>query len=245
MMKTHLGALDSKQVVIVGASSGIGLATAQAAAAEGAHVTMLSRSIEKLLDAAAQIKGNIQTSAMDMLDAQSVADALSRVSHIDHLVITAVADENQRRGKLIELSSEQLERSLDKMRGFFWVTREAAQRMSPRGSITLTSGASALKPPQSGMSVLAAVNASIIAFGHALALELAPVRVNVITPGVVDTPVWKPEDRERIKTWALSAQLPAQRFAPASDIAHAMLFLMTNPYMTGQNLVVDGGLVAL
>jgi NAD(P)-dependent dehydrogenase (short-subunit alcohol dehydrogenase family) len=215
-MSTHAATLEGKQVVIVGASSGIGLATAQAAVAEGAHVMMLSRSEEKLRDAASQIKGIVQTHAMNMLDAQSVAEAMHGIGRIDHLVITAVADENKRRGKL-----------------------------SARGSITLTSGASALKPPQSGMSVLAAVNASIIAFGHALALELAPVRVNVITPGVVDTPVWKPEDRERIKAWAQSAQLPAQRFAPASDIAHAMLFLMTNSYMTGQNLVVDGGLVAL
>jgi NAD(P)-dependent dehydrogenase (short-subunit alcohol dehydrogenase family) len=244
-MSTHAATLEGKQVVIVGASSGIGLATAQAAVAEGAHVMMLSRSEEKLRDAAAQIKGIVQTHAMNMLDAQSVAEAMHGIGRIDHLVITAVADENKRRGKLTELSPDQLERSLDKLRGFFLVTREAAQRMSPRGSITLTSGASALKPPQSGMSVLAAVNASIIAFGHALALELAPVRVNVITPGVVDTPVWRPEDRERIKAWAQSAQLPAQRFAPPSDIAHAMLFLMTNSYMTGQNLVVDGGLVAL
>jgi NAD(P)-dependent dehydrogenase (short-subunit alcohol dehydrogenase family) len=73
---------------------------------------------------------------------------------------------------------------------------------------------------------------------------LAPIRVNSLTPGVVDTQVWNPESRTKIKAWAESPQLPAQRFGQPDDIAEAMLFLMTNPYVTGHNLVVDGGLVA-
>jgi NAD(P)-dependent dehydrogenase (short-subunit alcohol dehydrogenase family) len=240
-----MNALQGRTVVIVGASSGIGFAAAKEAAQQGAHVWMLSRSESKLQSAAAQLGGTVNVRVADMLNPHSVATALNDVPQIDHLVVTAVADENKRRGALTTLSSEQMERSLDKLRGYFYVTQFAATRMAARGSITLTSGASALKPPQSGMSVLAAANASVIAFGHALALELAPVRVNVVTPGVVDTSVWKLEDRDRIKAWAESPQLPAQRFAPPSDIAHALLFLMTNPYITGQNLIVDGGLVAL
>lgn len=107
---------------------------------------------------------------MDMLDVDSVQRALADIGAIDHLVLTAVADENQRRGRVQALSDEQFERSVDKFRGFFNVVRAAAPKMAERGSITLTSGDSAFKPPREGMSVLAGVNAAVASFGHALAL---------------------------------------------------------------------------
>lgn len=90
--------------------------------------------------------------------------------------------------------------------------------MEKSGSITFVSGASALKPPREGMSVLAAVNAAIIAFGCAAALELAPIRVNVVTPGVVDTAVWDGERRGPITARAESADLLAQRFGQPDDM---------------------------
>jgi NAD(P)-dependent dehydrogenase (short-subunit alcohol dehydrogenase family) len=239
-----MDSVRGQTVVVIGASSGIGLAVARRAAQAGAAVTMVSRSCEKLQAAASSITGDVSVVAADMLDERAVGEALAALPHIDHLVLTAVADENKRRGPIVELTADQMERSLDKLRGFFFSVRAAAPRMATRGSITMTSGASALKPPHTGMSVLAAGNASVIAFGHALALELAPVRVNTITPGVVDTSVWSAEDRASIKKWAESAELPAQRFGQPEDIASAAIFLMTNPYVTGHNLVVDGGLVA-
>jgi NAD(P)-dependent dehydrogenase (short-subunit alcohol dehydrogenase family) len=236
--------MRGQTVVVIGAGSGIGLAVARRAAQAGAAVTMVSRSREKLLAAASSIAGDVNVVAADTLDEHAVGQALAALSRIDHLVLTAVADENKRRGPIAELTSDQMERSLDKLRGFFFSVRAAAPRMATRGSITMTSGASALKPPHTGMSVLAAGNASVIAFGHAVALELAPVRVNTITPGVVDTSVWSAAERSSIKEWAESAELPARRFGQPDDIASAAIFLMTNPYVTGHNLVVDGGLVA-
>jgi NAD(P)-dependent dehydrogenase (short-subunit alcohol dehydrogenase family) len=236
--------LKGQRVVVVGASSGIGLAVAQHAAKAGADVVMVSRSIDKLREAAAVVQGSPELVALDMLDAAGVRVTFAKLGPVDHLVLTAVADENKRRGPVHELTDDQFERSVDKLRGFFHVVRALSPTMTERGSITLTSGGSALKPPRQGMSVLAAVNASVIAFGHALALELAPRRVNVVTPGVVDTSVWAPADRERIRAWAESADLPARRFGQPADIAQAMLLLMTNPYVTGHNLVVDGGLAA-
>jgi NAD(P)-dependent dehydrogenase (short-subunit alcohol dehydrogenase family) len=235
--------LNGKKIVIVGASSGIGLAVAQQAAAVGAHVVMASRSIEKLRLAASHVGGAPELVALDMLNPSAVRQALGSLGSIDHLVLTAVADENQRRGRVAELTEEQFERSVDKFRGFFNVVRAASPHMAARGSITLTSGDSAFKPPREGMSVLAGVNAAVASFGKALALELAPVRVNVVSPGVVDTPVWNDVQRTRIKAWAESAELPAQRFGMPEDIAHAMIFLMTNPYVTGETLFVGGGLV--
>jgi NAD(P)-dependent dehydrogenase (short-subunit alcohol dehydrogenase family) len=236
--------LRDQNVVVIGASSGIGLAVVQRAALEGAAVTMVGRSREKLESAAGSITGKVMLVAADMLDELAIAMALAAIARIDHLVLTAAADENKRRGPIAELTSDQMERSFDKLRGFFFSIRAARQRMATNGSITMTSGASALKPPRTGMSVLAAVNASVITFGHALALELAPVRVNTITPGVVDTPVWSAADRSRLKDWAESPDLPAQHFGQPTDIAEAAIFLMTNAYVTGHNLVVDGGLVA-
>jgi NAD(P)-dependent dehydrogenase (short-subunit alcohol dehydrogenase family) len=235
--------LQSKTVVVIGASSGIGLAVAQQAAQAGARVVMASRSIDKLRQAASHVVGAPDLVALDMLDPGAVRRALSALGTIDHLVLTAVADENQRRGRVTALTDEQFERSMDKFRGFFNVVRAAALSMAERGSITLTSGDSAFKPPREGMSVLAGVNAAVASFGKALARELSPVRVNVVSPGVVDTPVWNAEQRTRIKAWAESAELPAQRFGQADDIAHAMIFLMTNPYVIGEMLFVDGGLV--
>ncbi len=240
-----MNALQNKTVVVIGASSGIGAAVARLAAEQGAKVVMLSRSADKLAAAAKGISGQVQTVAVDMLDEVGLVRSVSSLETIDHLVLTAVADENKRRNAIAALTSEQMERSLDKLRGFFFAVRAAASKMTQHGgSIVLTSGASALKPPKEGMSILAAVNASVIAFGHALALEMAPIRVNTITPGVVDTPVWNADERARIKVWAESSELPAQRFGQPSDIAEAVLFLMMNPYVTGHNLVVDGGLVA-
>jgi NAD(P)-dependent dehydrogenase (short-subunit alcohol dehydrogenase family) len=236
--------LEGKTVLIVGASSGIGLATARRTSALGAHTIMTSRSLEKLEAAAKQVEGSREIHAMDMLEECAIARMLSQIERIDHLVLTAVADENQRRGRLTDLTVERMERSFDKFRGFFLVARGVVPKMPAGGSVALISGASAIKPPREGMSVLAAANAAIIAFARALALEVAPIRVNVVTPGVVDTAVWEAGDRDRIKAWAESADLPARRFGQPEDIADALAFLIQNPYMTGHNLVIDGGLTA-
>jgi NAD(P)-dependent dehydrogenase (short-subunit alcohol dehydrogenase family) len=236
--------LNGKTVLIIGGSSGIGLATAHLASQEGARVIISSRSPEKLVEAAKSIPNKVETQAVDMLDEQAVRALAKAIGQIDHIVLTAVADENKRRAPVAKLETEQMERSLDKLRGFFFIVRAFAPMMIERGSITILSGGSALRPPREGMSILASVNAAVATFAHALALELAPVRVNAVTPGVVDTPVWSVDARNEIKQWAESPDLPAQRFGTPDDLAHAILFLMTNPYMTGHNLVVDGGLVA-
>jgi NAD(P)-dependent dehydrogenase (short-subunit alcohol dehydrogenase family) len=239
-----MGTLEGQRIVVVGASSGIGLATAKAAAARKAHVIMVSRSIEKLAAAARTVTGSVETRAVDMLDEAAITSTFASIGRVDHLVLTAASDENKRRAPIAELTTEQMERALDKLRGFFFATRAATPHLAPRGSITVTSGASALKPPRQGMSILAAVNAAVATFAHALALELAPIRVNALTPGVVDTPVWDDARRAEIKQWAESAELPAQRFGLPEDLADAILFVITNPYVTGHNLVVDGGLSA-
>ncbi|WP_394843684.1 SDR family oxidoreductase [Pendulispora brunnea] len=237
-------ALADQTVVIVGGSSGVGLAIGRLASQAGARkVVLIGRSRDKLDSAAAAIGGaNVDVAAADMVDSAALTDAIRSAGTIDHLVLTAVADEKKRIDAIAALTDAQMEGAIDKLRGFFFAARAAAPIMRERGSMIFTSGASALKPP-ARMSILAAVNASIVTLAHALAIELAPVRVNALTPGLVDTPIHQGEEREGIRRWAES-ELPARRFGQPSDLAHAALFLMTNAYVTGQNLVVDGGLVA-
>ncbi|NUP12213.1 MAG: SDR family oxidoreductase [Polyangiaceae bacterium] len=236
--------LEGKTVVIVGASSGIGLASARAAAARSAKVVMLSRSQAKLDQAAGTIDGgDVQRFAMDMLDAAQVERVVGSLGKIHHLVLTAVADELGSRAPIQSLTNEQVERTFDKLRGFVNVTRAAAANLDTGGSVTLLTGASAVKPPAEGFTALAAASASILGFGKALALELAPVRVNVVLAGVVDTPIHA-ATRDATKVWA-EKTLPTRRFGQADDIADAITFLQSNPYVTGSVLTIDGGLTAL
>jgi NAD(P)-dependent dehydrogenase (short-subunit alcohol dehydrogenase family) len=201
-------------------------------------VIMLSRSQARLEEAAREVKGTVRTVAMNMLDPGSVERAITSVGPIHHLVLAAAGDELACRGRITDLSSEQVERSFDKLRGYANVMRAAAGLVLERGSVTLLSGTSALRPPQ-GFSVLAAANASVVSFGKALVSELAPIRVNVVMPDVVDTPRHA-DNREMIQ--ARAQFMPARHLGQAGDIAHGIVFLMTNPYMTGHTLVMDGGI---
>src|SRR5262249_23751017 len=137
---------------------------------------------------------------------------------------------------------EQVERSLDKLRGYVGVSRAAAPRLRPSGSIVLLSGAGALKPP-TGTALPAAVNGAILSLGTALAIELAPLRVNVVVPGPVAPPLHG-ERRASLEAWARSPALLVRRLGRPEEIARAIAFLMTSPYLTGQALVVDGGYTA-
>lgn len=235
-------AMQNQTVVVLGGSSGIGLAVAQAAAALGAKVIICSRSAEKLEQARQAIVGEVESVAFDMTDPASVNQAFEQISSLDHLVATAVADENKKRGRFTEIDRETAHSSFDKFWGYFYAAQAAASSIQAGGSITLLSGASAFKPPKSGMSVLASVNGAIATLGRALAIELAPIRVNVVSPGAVDTPVWNEQERTSLIHW-MQESLPVQQIGTPEHIAQSVLYCMTNPYTTGIILHVDGGLM--
>ena len=234
---SFLNSFEQQTVVVLGGSSGIGLGIAQAAAVQEAKVILLSRSQTKLDAAAKAVSGNVEVIAVNMLDQPAVDHAIASIGTIDHLVLTAIDQEYTLFGGIESITSQQVERSFNKLRGYINVIRAANPILSRRASITMLSGAGALKPPK-GTALAAAANAGIVSFTKALAVDLAPIRVNCLMPGPVDTPLHG-DNLDRVRAWAQA--LPAQHFGRPADIAEAALFLMTNPYVTGHTLVIDGG----
>ncbi|MEO1657948.1 MAG: SDR family oxidoreductase [Pseudomonadota bacterium] len=237
--------LEGRTVLIVGASSGIGRATAALTNARGAQVILMSRSRDKLEDVRSGLSSPdaATIAAADYLNADELARALDGVDVVDHAVIPAVADENKKRGAFQNLPRDTMEASFDKFWGQINVLRAVTPKMPAGGSATLFSSIAGIKPSgkDSGLSVMNGVQAAIIQLGRSLAVELGPIRVNVVAPGVVLTNVWTDDERASLKRW-MEESLPVQRAGLPEHIAQAALGLMTNPYITGAVLTVDGGL---
>ena len=244
-MVAHPFSLESQTVLVVGASSGIGAAAARLASTLGARVLLASRRVEALEAVRATLArpGDASVIAIDYLDPASIEAGLADAGTIDHVLVSALADENAKRGAFAKLTDETMRASFDKFWGQVNVLRAALPRMSERGSATLLSSIAALSPtgPTSGLSIMNGVQAAIVQTGRSLALELAPRRVNVIAPGAILTNVWSPEERERLAAW-MERDLPTRRTGEPEHVAHAAVALMTNPYVTGAVLTVDGGL---
>jgi NAD(P)-dependent dehydrogenase (short-subunit alcohol dehydrogenase family) len=244
-MDEHPFSLAGQTVLVVGASSGIGAATAALANQLGANVVLASRSagpLEKVREGLAHPKA-ARVATFDYLDAKATRAALVPIERIDHVVIPAVADENKKRGAFLELDEATMHASFDKFWGQVNVLRASAPKMPPGGSATLFSSIAGMKPPgkDAGLSVMNAVQAAVMQLGRSLAIELAPVRVNVIAPGVVLTNVWSDAQRTDLERW-MKTSLPAQHAGRPEDLAQAVVSLMANRYVTGTVLTVDGGL---
>jgi NAD(P)-dependent dehydrogenase (short-subunit alcohol dehydrogenase family) len=219
--------LDGQRVAILGGSSGIGLATATAARDAGADVTIVSRK--------PQSQPGITTRAADLTDPGAVADVLAAIGEVDHLVYTA--------GEPLALMTiADLDR--DRARDFFGLryfgVLDAVKAATVTSSITLTTGI-AKDRPGPGWAVAASICGAVEALTRALAVELAPIRVNAVSPGVVRSPLWGPDAEQMYDDVAKT--LPLQRVGEVEEIAHAYLYLMTQPWATGTILTVDGGTV--
>lgn len=230
-----------ERVLVIGGSSGMGLATARAVRAAGGSVVIASTGGARLARAAADLGGDVETARLDIGDAQAVATFFRELGALDHLVITA---SRGYMGPFAELDVSAAKAAFDVG---FWgrlvSAQQAAPQIRPGGSIVLFAGISSRRPPARGGAIPASMNAAIEGLGRALALELAPIRVNTISPGVVDTPLWASmPEAERTEFYrGAAATLPVGRVGLASDAATAALFLMRNGFVTGATIDLDGG----
>jgi len=232
--------IENESVVIIGGSSGMGLAIAKEAADSGAAVIIAGRSQGKLDEAIRVIAGDVATYIVDLSDEGSVMKLFQSIGSFDHLVITG---SSVKTGQLRELSLADARASMNSK---FWGAYIAARyaQIRPKGSITFFSGILSRRP-SSGLASLAAINAAVEALGRALALELAPIRVNVVSPGLTDTPAYAtmPDDARKGMFAAVAKRLPVGRVGRPEDIASLTLELMRNNFLTGLVVDVDGGAV--
>jgi NAD(P)-dependent dehydrogenase (short-subunit alcohol dehydrogenase family) len=238
--------LAGSRIVIIGGSSGIGLATAKAAVARGARLVIGGRSAERLARAAAEIGGAVETREVDATDESAVAALFAKIGRLDHLaVLVPAATDKSISAKLapfIEMEPGLFETIFrNRFWSQLWGVRYGAPQMTQTGSIVLMSSSQPRKTiPRYAASCAAA--GAIEALARTLAIELAPIRVNVIAPGFVETPGTGDIPLERRQSWdRIAAAQPVKRLAAPEEIADAMLFLMANAYATGTVLDVDGG----
>jgi NAD(P)-dependent dehydrogenase (short-subunit alcohol dehydrogenase family) len=236
-------ALQGKKVVILGGSTGIGLATAIASAQSGALVLIVSSNAERIRKALQHLPAGSVGLVADLRNEAQVRDVFEKTGSIDHLVYTA--GEGIRLGMIADTALEEARAYFDlRYWGAFAAVKYAASKILQGGSITLTGGIASQRPGP-GWSLGASICAAMEGFTRAMAVELAPLRVNLVSPGIVRTGLWSglPEsDREGLYHSAASKQ-PLRKVGDADDIAQAYLYLMQQTYATGQVLVVDGGAV--
>jgi NAD(P)-dependent dehydrogenase (short-subunit alcohol dehydrogenase family) len=228
--------LKGKKVVVVGGSSGIGLSTAEMAKREGADVIVASRNVARL-DAVADGLNSIAIPA-DVTSDDSVAKLFTRCGPVDHVVVTAA---QLRTGPFKTVSMEDVRSTME---GKFWGAWRVAKsaEIRPGGSLTLVSGYLSIRP-RPNSAIISVANGALESLARALALELAPVRVNAVSPGIIDTPIRAamPEAARLEMLAQTAARLPVGRVGVGEDIARQILAFMTIGFMTGSIVYLDGG----
>src|ERR1700682_6549806 len=228
--------LAGKKIVVVGGSSGIGLSTAEMAKREGADVIIASRNVERL-DAATG-KLNAIAIPADVTSDESVAKLFRACGPVDHVVVTAA---QLFTGPFKTVAMEDVRSTME---GKFWgawrVARSAEIR--PGGSLTLVSGYLSIRP-RPNSAIISVANGALESLTRALALELAPVRCNAVSPGIIDTPIRAamPEAARRDMLAKTAASLPVGRVGVGEDIARQILALIIIGFMTGSIDYLDGG----
>jgi NAD(P)-dependent dehydrogenase (short-subunit alcohol dehydrogenase family) len=233
-----MNSLASKYVLVVGGSSGIGAATAKAFADLGAKVTIASRDQHKLDETARSIGADVSTAVLDITNDDAVSDFFARAGTFDHVVISAAQTPTGAARSL------ELDKAYAAMNSKFWGAYRIARavQMNEGGSLTFISGFLSVRPSKSSV-LQGAINAALEALARGLALELSPIRVNTVSPGLIATPLWSKLDaiaRDAMYEGA-AERLPARRMGQPEDIANAVVYLATTRYATGSTVLVDGG----
>jgi NAD(P)-dependent dehydrogenase (short-subunit alcohol dehydrogenase family) len=233
-----------KKVVLVGGSSGIGLGVAAAALERGSDLVIVGRSQDKLMRAqrALATDSRVKTITADMTREAEVAAVFSGIGAFDHLVSTAGTPPP---GDPIAETDLSVVRSFvdNKLIGAVLLAKHAVRTLKSGGSMTFTSGINKDRPPVPGGAVVSAIAGSFSYLARALSLELAPTRVNIVSPGWVDTPMFDElvGDAKAGYFAAMAARLPVGRIAAPADIAPAYVYAMESDFTTGETIHVDGG----
>lgn len=232
---------DKGNLLIVGGTSGLGKHLAQVLASRGDEVIVTGRDKAKAQSVAAQIGGRTRGLALDLAAPEGIATQLAEVGPVKHLVISAILrDDNSVRNFNVANATKMM---TVKLVGYVEVIHALVSRFTPNASIVLFGG-QAKERPYPGSTTVSTVNGGIATMVHTLAVELAPLRVNAIHPGIVgDSPAWSgrpPEVLERVRT-----RTPTARLATMADISDAVIFLLENKAVNGTNLAADGGWLLL
>ncbi|GLU57333.1 SDR family oxidoreductase [Dyadobacter frigoris] len=233
--------LKAKKVVIIGGSSGIGLATAKSVALKGGLVIIVSSNQQRIDKALQELPTESIGYAVDVTNEMQVRNLFERIGAFDHLIFTA--GENLILGNVADTPLE-MARNYFNIRywGAFTAVKYATPFINITGSIVLTSGIASNRPSK-GWALGASICAAMEGFARAMAVELAPIRVNIVSPGVVKTELWggmSESDRETMYT-NIGNALPVKRVGEAEDIAKTFVYLLEQQYCTGQTLIIDGG----
>jgi NAD(P)-dependent dehydrogenase (short-subunit alcohol dehydrogenase family) len=238
--ESHAG-ISQQRVVVLGGSSGIGLEVAQQVVAQGASAIIVSSNADRVKQAVAKLGGKAGGHTLDLSNEQDIQSFFQRLGDFDHLVFTA-GDALQ----LSELAATDLSKARHAFELRYWAVlaavKHASRYIREGGSIVLTTGIAGERPHK-GWTLAASVCGAIVSLTRALAVELAPIRVNAVSPGVVRTNLWRNmQEQERNSMYeGVGRTLLVGRVGEACEIARAYLFLMQEGYSTGQTVVVDGG----
>ncbi len=237
--------LQNKRIIVIGASSGMGLATASLFHQKGAHVVMVGRNEAKLQKAARAIADNddrLTLIAADMTTDEGRRTIMEASGAIDHLVVTAA---DLKYMPIKDFTVEAAEYVIQsKLLAPLFLAQAALPILAKDGSVTFVSGIAAERPIPGG-ALTGAVNGGLNALVRGMAIELAPIRVNTVSPGWVETPLWQhiiPDEVKREEAFAaMRAKIPARRIGQPEDIAKAIESVVTNGFMSGSTVYVDGG----
>jgi NAD(P)-dependent dehydrogenase (short-subunit alcohol dehydrogenase family) len=240
-MNTTAQTLAGKRVILLGASSGIGLATAKKAAAEGAGVVIVSGNRIRVDQALKELPAGSEGYAIDLSKEENIRDFFSSVGRFDHLVYSA--GENLVLSPMAQTEVRQAKEFFTiRFWGAFATVKYAAPLINEGGSIGLTSGTASIRPG-AGWSVASAICGAMEGFVRALAVELSPIRVNCVVPGVIRTPLWDgmaPVERDKLFQQVSNSSL-VKKVGQADDVADGFIYLMKQRNGTGQSLLIDGG----
>ena len=233
--------VQKQKIVVMGASQGIGFATTQLLANQNNEIVMISKTKEKIEKAAKDIGKNVISKTLDFTDELSVKKTFEEIGNFDHLLLIGAGLPAW--GAFTQFETQALKNAFDtKFFGYYYSAKHAIPYLRKDGSILMVIGGAARKG-MPGTAGLAAVNGAIMAMGKTMAVELAPIRVNVVSSGVVDTPAyyWMDDKQKKAFFQQIGKKLPVGRIGKPDEIAHIIESITENQFMTGALVDIDGG----